>query len=130
VTPIYPKPGELENPECAAFWLTHRAIKAAQIEQGRQMVQDFPSMDYLAVRAWSDRYEKLRDEEKRIRAAIFGFRRRYAPDRARNAHRALSDACEAYASASSPEAGSGAPTPPIPASAEPARPPVRAVPRS
>lgn len=129
MTPIEPKPGELEDPECAAFFVTHRAIKQAQIELGRQMAADFPAMDYCAVRRWSERYATLRAEEKRIRAAIFGFRRRYATDRLRNAQPALTAAMEACASESGLAAGSGAPTPPIPTESDSEPPRLRAVPR-
>lgn len=128
MSPIEPHPGELEDNECAAYWVSHEAIKRSQIEQARQMALDFAGMDYCAVRAWEGRYAKLRDREKELRRAIFGWRRRTS-GRRRNAGSALIAATVDCACAKPPAAGSGAPTPPTPAEPKPALRRLRAVPK-
>lgn len=119
---LYPKPGELENAECAAYFLTLRGIYEAQDRHGTIIARSYPSMDYLAIRAWSDRYAELRDAEKRCRAQIFGYRRRYAkPNDRRNARPALDDAIAVCSSGNAPGAGAGAPAPPTSAASKPER---------
>jgi len=109
---LEPTEAELGDPECAAFFVTLRAIYQAQERHAATMAAAFPTMDYLAIRAWSDRYVELRETEKRCRAAIFGYRRRWETARPRNATGALLAATEASCSVSAPAAGSGVPTPP------------------
>lgn len=125
---LEPKPGELESPECAAFFLSLRTIYAEQDRQGQAMARDFYAMDYVSIRRWSEKYAELREQEKRIRASIFGFRRRYAsPDPRRNAAPVLAAAIEASSSENVPAAGAGAPEPPTSAASKPGRRSLRVV---
>jgi len=126
---LNPYPGELDDPECAILFAKLQRVKLAQLAHGERL-SHFPTMDYLAVRAWSAGLSELREQEKQARSAIFGYRRRTKPRR-KPVAAVWSDAPEGSSSENAPpDTGSGAPTPPTSGTSESARPSLRVVGKS